>query len=645
MSRLKKFAAAASATAAAVGTTIAAASGLAQAAPRPSTVVLAGSAVPFVSHGRVTGAVPGSEQLTIQLWLTPKSGAASFATAVSSPGSALFHHYLSPAAYTARFGPSAQETSAVENWLRGGGFTAVHTDAGRSYVRATGTVARIDAAFRTTVKTYKASAGASAGPYALRANDSALSLPASLAGSVLGVTGIDNAAPVTSLIASKPQASTSKCSHYYGQNMASGLPKKYGVTSFPTFICGYSAHQIRSAYQASSAVTGQGQTIALVEVGLTRDMFTTLQDYAKRAGMPAPSPLRYEQLSLGNNSCGDPFNIEEQLDVESSYDMAPGANQLVVGGDSCNTGDFGNQAEFDADVAVLDGAGGHPLASVASNSWESGPESQPKAWTKLVHAYLIRSAAEGVGMYFSAGDGSGVLEPAIDPFATGVGGTTLGIGKTGNRLFETGWSSGISALQNNAWVFKGEDGASGGGPSTLWAQPPYQKGVVPTKLGTTRSGPDISADADAFTGLAVGMLQFSKTKPPVYVQFSVGGTSESAPLVAGMVTAAEQGQAKPFGFLNPLIYKLYGTDAYFDTLPLTSHSPALYRGLDCDLVIFAHLCGGPKNLVPHLTTFDDQNPKMAGYTGQVTLKGYDNMTGVGTPDEPNFIAGLRKLAS
>jgi hypothetical protein len=34
---------------------------------------------------------------------------------------------------------------------------------------------------------------------------------------------------------------------------------------------------------------------------------------------------------------------------------------------------------------------------------------------------------------------------------------------------------------------------------------------------------------------------------------------------------------------------------------------------------------------------------MFGYAGQVTVKGYDNMTGVGTPDGPNFIAALRAL--
>jgi hypothetical protein len=34
---------------------------------------------------------------------------------------------------------------------------------------------------------------------------------------------------------------------------------------------------------------------------------------------------------------------------------------------------------------------------------------------------------------------------------------------------------------------------------------------------------------------------------------------------------------------------------------------------------------------------------MPGYTGQVTRKGYDNMTGIGTPRGQVFINALRKL--
>ncbi len=84
-----------------------------------------------------------------------------------------------------------------------------------------------------------------------------------------------------------------------------------------------------------------------------------------------------------------------------------------------------------------------------------------------------------------------------------------------------------------------------------WPQPAYQKGVVPKSMGTTRSAPDIAADADPFTGLNVGMLSFSG-KTPTFFEESIGGTSESSPLVAGMVTAAQQGEKVPFGFINPV---------------------------------------------------------------------------------------------
>jgi subtilase family serine protease len=651
MFRFRMRAGAVGASAALVALTTVGVSGLAQASPRPAESVLAGSTAPFTSHTKIIGYVAGSKALTVQLWLKPDTAAAEqYATAVATPGSKLFHHYLSPAAYTARFGASQAAASRVESWLRGQGFSAVGTDSGRNYVRATASTAKINAAFRTRLALYKPSASVNAGQYPLRANDRAVSLPTSISGSVIGVSGLDNANPILPLTRMHTRAQGSPpntaCSQYYGQNEASGLPKQFGTTTFPSEVCGYSAGQLRAAYQASSVNTGKGQTVALVEQGLTKDMFLTLQDYAKANSMPAPSAQRYQELSLGKNTCGDPFDVEEQLDVESAYDMAPGANLLVVGGDSCNSGDQGLQSLFDADTTVIDGTGGHPLATIASNSWESGGESQAPLFTNIEHAYLVRAAAEGVGMYFSSGDGSGVGMPSSDPFATAVGGTTLGIGKTNNRLFETGWSTGISVLNQagTKWIFEGEQGAAGGGPSLLWSQPSYQKGVVPAALskapgtrgGAVRSVPDISADADPFTGMAVGLLSFpTGGGAPVYGQTDVGGTSEASPLVAGIVTAAQQGQSVPFGFLNPMLYKLNNTNAYNATQPLSSASPALWDGTYCP----AATCGANA-----LTTFDDQSPNMLFYTGQVTLPGYDNMTGLGTPDGPNFITHLRELA-
>ena len=145
--------------------------------------------------------------------------------------------------------------------------------------------------------------------------------------------------------------------------------------------------------------------------------------------------------------------------------------------------------------------------------------------------------------------------------------------------------------------------------------------------------PDISADADLDTGLAVGLIQPNSKGVETYGEIPVGGTSLSSPLVAGMVIAAQQGE-RPFGQIDPVVYKLSHTSALHDPRPLTAHTRALYRASLCRVVD----CG-----ILVLDRLDDQSKLMFGYTGQVTLKGYDNMTGVGTPNGQRFIAALRKL--
>jgi subtilase family serine protease len=654
MSKSRKVLIAFTGSALAAGLTLAAATGQAVASPRSGPATLAQSTAPFVQHARVIGDVASSQQLTIQVWLRPRTAAAQgYANAVSTPGTKLYHHYLSPAAYTARFGASAKQAKAVETWLRGQGFADVHASGQRDYVRATGSAKSIDNALHTTLKLYAKSGSLNAGPYQVRANSTPIQVPSALKTTVLGVTGLDNIAPIVPLIRPDAHSSGTKeskkaphfaCSGYYGEKVIKNLPKQFGTTSFPTDVCGYSAAQLRSAYGANFKITGKGQTIALIELGLAPDMFQTLQDYAAANHMPAPSSERYEELSLGHGTaCGDDFAIEEQLDVESSYDMAPGANQLVVGGDSCNFGDFGLQGLFDADIAVLGGNGNHPLATVVSNSWESDDEGQPGYLDDIENAYLVRAADEGVGMYFSAGDGSGVELPSSDPYAIAVGGTTLGIGKGGSRLFETGWSTSYSTIVSKHWQDQGEFAAGGGGPSILWKEPNYQKSIVPASLtvapgnrgGADRSVPDISADADPFTGMLIGIIEILPKKS-VFVQEDIGGTSLASPLVAGMVAAAQQGQKTSFGLITPDLYRLAKTIAVNDALPLTSASPASYRATVCDV----YTCG-----LELLAGFDVQSYSMNGYTGQVTLKGYDNMTGVGTPDGQHFIFGLRKLLS
>jgi subtilase family serine protease len=671
MSRRKAFARAICAGLTVAGLTvaglaIAGTGGSAAAAePQPATTVtttMTGSAAPFTADTPSTGRLPGDQQLTIQLWLQPRTAAATlFAQAVSTPGSPQFHRYLTPDGYAARFAATPADAGAVESWLRSQGFTAVGADPQRTYVHATAAVSTINRAFAVQLKLYKSSATVNAGTGALWSNDRPVSLPSTLSPLVLGITGLTNAALTTPSTTAKTTtaktatttAKAAPCSAYYGQHLQTSLPPYFGRTSFPTQVCGYSAKQLRAAYGATMANTGKGQTIAFVELGSPEpDLLLTLQDYARVSGLPVPSAKQYGQVSAGKACAATPADaqrqpasasdpdVEEQMDLEAAYAMAPGARELVVSGLSCGGSDPEVQGLLNGVNAVLDGSGQRPLASIVSNSWQTGPEGQAASVTKIEHADLVRGAAEGVGMYIAAGDTPGVDAPADDPFATAVGGTTLGLGPTGNRLFETGWSTGWLILQNGTWLSEGEFGASGGGASAVWKQPAYQRGVVPAALsrspglsGPYRSVPDLSASADPATAMAVGALTIVPGKKPVFSFTSGGGTSEATPLVAGMVAAAQQGMKAPFGFLNPVLYKLAGSRAFRDVLPLTASTPSLDRVTSCDVAA----CG-----VQGLNVFDVQSAdKAAGYDGQVTLKGYDTMTGLGTPDGQFFINALR----
>jgi hypothetical protein len=148
-----------------------------------------------------------------------------------------------------------------------------------------------------------------------------------------------------------------------------------------------------------------------------------------------------------------------------------------------------------------------------------------------------------------------------------------------------------------------------------------------------RSAPDVSADG--IDGLTVGLITSGK-----YGTINDAGTSLSAPLVAGMVVAAQQGQARPFGFLNPALYKLAGTPAFYDPRPITSKDPVLWRAEVCPGTV-SFCPGTARRAVLWLT--DDQSPSVPFSSGQVTAKGYDNMTGVGVPDGQAFIKALRKV--
>src|SRR5207253_3863133 len=124
------------------------------------------------------------------------------------------------------------------------------------------------------------------------------------------------------------------------------------------------------------------------------------------------------------------------------------------------------------------------LADIVTNSYGFSSEALPPGYIKPYNDTMIQAAAEGISVLFSSGDfGDETFGnypnvaptpdwPASSPWATAVGGTSLGVDQNNNHLFELGWSTRRSLLTSaGSWGTRTYLYGSGGGTSRLFAQP------------------------------------------------------------------------------------------------------------------------------------------------------------------------------
>jgi subtilase family serine protease len=207
------------------------------------------------------------------------------------------------------------------------------------------------------------------------------------------------------------------------------------------------------------------------------------------------------------------------------------------------------------------------LGSVVSLSAGLGEQCFSAATTAVIHSALAYDQRRHVTVTVSSGDygaaisppcpgttspvpPKGVDYPASDPLVLAVGGTSLDANHhTGAYLGETVWNRPISPTAGPNW-------ASGGGFSTRFPRPPYQAGRPGTGAG--RGVPDVAADADAYTGIAlVGVAATGQ-----YAITPGAGTSAGAPFWAGLVAIANQYAHRDLGFINPGLYRIAKSASY-----------------------------------------------------------------------------------
>ncbi|MFQ4147887.1 hypothetical protein AAGW05_04180 [Arthrobacter sp. LAPM80] len=163
--------------------------------------------------------------------------------------------------------------------------------------------------------------------------------------------------------------------------------------------------------------------------------------------------------------------------------------------------------------------------------------------------------------YSAPADGRGQTVAIIDAYASPPCSRTLTpVRRTQWMAARTGLRRGLGPWHgpgsNGAYVspVPGTDfqGGAGGGVSAVFAQPAYQKGVVPNSLAHgMRVMPDVSTLADYCPGYVIGISPINNDSTLITDPFTVhtsGGTSLAAPLSAGQMAVAQQVSGRTPGF-------------------------------------------------------------------------------------------------
>jgi kumamolisin len=396
---------------------------------------------PAVASSAKVGDLAANNKVSVavSMKLRNEQGLQQFLSAVNDPHSAEYRHFLTPAEFTAQYGPTRSEVDAVTAYLAGEGLTVTPHQANSQVVDASGSTAQVEQAFGTTLGVYSQSGKT------FYANESAPQLPASIAGAVTGVSGLDNHA-------------THKALNHQVDATPAARPHA------PT---GLNPSKIKSGYSISGLGTGSGKSVALWEFDGYQSSNISTYDSYYGLGSSTPTTVSVDGANYDSNP-GDGQG-EVELDVELVQAVAPAVTTYVYEAPNSDQGQIDMAAKIASDDTV----------SVTSISWGECETASSSSTITSTENALAQGTAEGISFYSASGDsgsddcGDGTTAvdyPASDPNVTGVGGTSLKESSSGAWSSETAWSDG------------------GGGKSAVFSG---------------RTVPDVSADANPNTGYAI----------------------------------------------------------------------------------------------------------------------------------------------
>jgi subtilase family serine protease len=434
---------------------------------------------------------------------------------------------------------------------------------------------------------------------------------------------------------------------YSGNNLNYGSATSLG--------CGYTPPEIQTAYGLTGLYAegydGSGQTIGIIDWCGSSTIQSDVNAFSAYFGLPQPA-LTTTYIPTPSY-CIQADDAEINIDVEWAHAVAPGAAINLIVPPSNYFQDI-DQAEY---IAIDEG-----LATVLSGSY--GAFEYYVSTSELQNGNLINEigAVMGIGVGFSTGDyGDDVAivgvqtpeYPASTQYATAVGGVSLALNTDNSIAWQSGWGTNELFLATFGYVYNPSypwDGfgydqntnfrfGSTGGPSAFFAKPAYQKRVP----GKFRHVPDVSWLADPFTG---GVILITVPDQDPEQQWQVwGGTSLACPMFAGLWAIAQQEAGAALGQAAPFLYSM-PTATIRDVLPLSSKTNVTASILEVEgtttefsAAEVAWISTG--KFISAIWDVADNEAFGVTFGTDTSLtvkKGWDNVTGLGTPN-PQAFAG------
>jgi len=622
-------------------------------------------------RGRVDGGVP-MERMVLLLKPSDDQAAAigRLINGQQDKQSSSYHAWLTPEQYGAQFGLSEQDLNQVTAWLQQQGFRIDAVSRGKQWIEFSGNVSQVELAFHTEMHHYVVNGK----NHVANAND--ISLPRALAPVVRGVLSLHdfrkhaNHAKAFQL---QRDTTTGKLAR-----VGELVPTENGAVarSIPEFTMNHSTHFLTPGDYSriyntlpllKAGVDGSGLSIAIV--GRTEINLSDVQAFRTIFGLPVNDPTF---IVNGQNPGVNGDEIESALDVEWSGAVAPkAAIKFVASMSTFTTDGVDLSASYIVDNVV---------APIMSTSYGQCEAFLGTAQNTFYYSLYRQAAAEGITVFVSAGDngpagcdypvsftpaqnGLNVNGLASTPYNVSVGGTEFAENGEESKYWLSSnrkdLSSAIGYIPEAVWnescdptqdpnhcqgtyeylFWAGSGGASSCEQSSVtnnqitclagYRKPAWQAGIGVVNDGV-RDLPDLSLAAagshDGYLICLEGACQWTVVNGRIVLQNAavVGGTSASAPSMAGMMALVEQKNGAYQGLANYSFYQLAAADNLS-----SCNSSQLTDPHSHDNCVFRDVTAGNNN-VP-------------GQTGFNAATGYDMASGLGTVNAQNLVNAWSKV--